>query len=389
MSNPEPSRRTKLLAALGVLAALVTLALLRRGSSEVPPTVERERERPAPAAAAAPSSPSGSGPTLALGLTTAATRPRASLPEGGLARTAAEDYRRRARYPRSSTPLVTVADDPIARERVVNPVRSRGPRGEEPSLTVYPELVGFESPDPAVVHAFLTMGDEKVDAQSMRATVMTDRLEAVGELEYRDDGTGGDAAADDRVYTAVFVPGAEAAGRPATSYMVRVVATSRGDEQRIAVTSFLYSFPDAQLTGAYRDAVVDGSLQVQAEVVVTATGRFHLEASLYDGSGEHPLAWAQTALELPEGRHWMTLPFYGLILRERGIDGPYLVRNVALSTASAMPNAKNRLADRVYLTGPYAANRFTDTPYDDPELLDAADRVERDTANLGGLEAGG
>jgi hypothetical protein len=384
--TPKASRRTKLLAALG-LAALVGLGLLRRGASDATSAVERERPVPATAAAAVPSS--GSGPTLALGVTAAARRPRPSLPEGGLARTAAEEYRRRARYPRSSAPLVTIEDDPITRERVVNPVRSRGPRGEEPSLTVYPALVGFESPDPAVVHAFLSLGDEKIEARSMRATVMTDRLEVLGELEYRDDGSGGDAVADDHVYSAVFVPGAEAAGRPATSYMVRVVAVTHGDEQRIAVTSFLYSFPDAQLTGAYRDALVEGSLQVQAEVIVTAGGRFHLEASLYDRSGERPLAWAQTALELSEGRHWMTLPFYGLILRESGVDGPYLVRNVALSTASAMPNAKNRLADRVHLTGTYAATRFTDAPYGDTELLDAADRVEHDTADLGGLEAGG
>ena len=78
-----------------------------------------------------------------------------------------------------------------------------------------------------------------------------------------------------------------------------------------------------------------------------------------------------------------------LILQERGVDGPYLVRNVALSTSSAMPNAKNRVADRAHLTGPYAANRFTDAPYGDQELLDAADRVERDIGGLGGLEAGG
>ena len=387
MSTPEASRRIRLLAAVGVLGALA-LSFLRWGSSDGAPAPEPEPAAPAAAATAA-APPSGADPTLALGLTAAATRPKPSLPEGGLARTAADDYRRRARYPRSSYPIITVEDDPVVRERVVHPVSSRGPGNEEPTLTVYPALVGFESPDPALVYAFLAMGERKIEARSMTATVTTHEGDAVGQLVYRDDGTAGDAVADDHVYTAVFLPGAEAGGRPATSYMVRVTATTRGDEQRIAVTSFLYSFPDAQLTGAYRDAVVDGSLQLQAEVLVTAAGRFHLEAALYDRAGEVPLAWAQTAQELPPGQHWMTVPFYGLILQERGVDGPYLVRNVALSTASAMPNAKNRLADRVHLTAAYGASRFTDAPYDDRELLDAADRVERDTGDLGGLEAGG
>jgi hypothetical protein len=370
---------------LGVLGALA-LAFLRWGSSGDGPAAGDAQP---PAAEDASASAPASEATLALAITAAAPRAQPSLPEGGLARLAADDYRRRARYPRSSFPVAAPADDPVARERVVNPVRSRGPRGDEPSLTVYPALVGFESPDPAIVHAYLAMGEEKIPAKTMQAAVTTDQLESVGELEYRDDGNGGDATADDRIYTAVFVPGPEAGGRPATSYMVRVVATTRGDEQRIAVTSFLYSFPDAQLTGAYRDAVVDGSLHVEAEVLVTAPGRFHLEATLYDTQGDRALAWAQTASELHAGRHWMTLPFYGLILQERGVDGPYLVRNDALSTSSAMPNAKNRVADRAHLTGAYAASRFTDAPYGDQELLDAADRVERDSGGLGGLEAGG
>jgi len=390
VSPPGVPRRARFLAALGVLAALALLALFLRGSSAVVPTADHQNPAPA-ATAAAPAAPQPPPPaaTLAMGVTAAAGRPRAMLPEGGLARNAAEDYRRRARYPRSSSPLAAPDDDPIVRERVVNPVRSRGPNNEEPSLTVYPARVGFETPEPAVVHAFLASGDEKVAARSVRAAVTTDRFEPAGELEYRDDGAEGDAIAVDHVYTAVFVPGEEASARPATSYMVRVVATTRGNEERIAATSFLYSFPDAQLTGAYRDAVVDGSLQVQAEVGVTAPGRFHLEATLYDASGAQALGWAQTALELPEGSHWMTLSFYGLILRERGVDGPYLLRHVALSTASTMPNAKNRLADGAHVTAAYAAARFTDASYDDPDLLDAADRVERDTVNLGGLEAGG
>jgi hypothetical protein len=385
VSTSGASWRRRLLAALGVLGALGVLAFLRRGSADV--TSIREPERPVSAAAAAPTS--GPAFTMALGVTAGATRQKPTLPEGGLARTAADDYRHRARYPRWSSPLATADDDPIVRERVVNPVRSRGPRNEDPSLTVYPARVGFETPEPAEVHAFLSIGDDRVEARSVRATVMTDQLQPVGELEYRDDGTAGDAEAGDRIYSAVFMPSQEATARPATSYMVRVVATSRGDEERIAVTSFLYSFPDAQLTGAYRDAVVDGSLQVQAEVAVTAAGRFHLEATLYDAAGQQALAWSQTATELTEGRHWMTLSYYGLILHERGVDGPYLLRHVALSTVSTMPNAKNRLADGAHVTAAYAAAQFTNASYDDPELLDAADRVEHDGDALGSLEAGG
>jgi hypothetical protein len=310
---------------------------------------------------------------------------RGSIPVAALARESANDYRRRARYPRSSQPIEH-GQDPIARDRDVTRIRERGPNGEEPGLTVYPLLAGFESPEPAVLFAYLSVGETRVTAREMRCVVVTSELEAVGTIEYRDDGTFGDQQANDDVWTGLFVPGADVLAR---SYMVRVTAITRRGEERIAATSFLYSKPHAQLTGRYRDAVLDGSLVIEAEVDVVAAGRFHLEGTLYGGDGAQPIAWAQNAAELPEGLHWMPLSYYGLILHEKQIDGPYTLRYLALSTTSDMPNAKNRLVEWAYTTAAHRAAAFSDAPYDDPALLDAAERVERDIPRLDGLEAGG
>jgi hypothetical protein len=127
---------------------------------------------------------------------------------------------------------------------------------------------------------------------------------------------------------------------------------------------------------------------LEAEVEVLHPGRFHLEATLYSQDGAHKLLWAQTAAVLEPGRQWMQLVYYGLGLRERALDGPYLVRWAALSTTTDMPNAKNRVAENVHLTRPYSAAAFTDRPFDDPDLLDAARRVEQDGPPAG-LDAGG
>jgi hypothetical protein len=278
--------------------------------------------------------------------------------------------------------------DTIRAEREVTQITERGPRGEEPALTVYPAAAGFEWPESAVLHAFLSVDGERVRARGIRGTILTEDLRPLVEVVYRDDGTGGDAVAGDDLYTAVIAPGPEHEQRLSESYLVKVVAVGLEDTERRAATSFLYSRPDAHLTGRYRDAVVDGSLVVGAEVDVAADGRFHLEATLYGGDGDVLLARAQTAAELVPGRHWMELPFYGLILRERGVPGPYLLRWVALSTTTAMPNAKNRLVEAGHVTGAYALAAFTDRPFDDPELLDAAARAERDLAP-GLPEAGG
>jgi len=335
---------------------------------------------PSPAASrtpsATPTAPGGASP------------PRAELPTDAVARNAAADYRRRARYPRSSQPLDD-GTDPIERDRQVSRITQRGPNGEDPTLTVYPLATGFEDPEPAVLYAYLTVDGTRVPARAIRGTILTEDRQPIADVEYRDDGTGGDAVANDRLYTAVFVPGRETVPALGSSYMVQVAATTRTDDERRAATSFLYSHPHAQLTGQYRDAVVNGSLEVGVEVEVAETGRFHVEATLYGPDGTATIAWAQAAAALEPGRHWMTLPFYGLILHERGIAGPYLLRWVALSTTTEMPNAKNRLSEANYHTAPYDLAAFTDRPFNDPGLLDAASRLDQDRAAAGGADSGG
>jgi hypothetical protein len=180
----------------------------------------------------------------------------------------------------------------------------------------------------------------------------------------------------------MFAPGADAAPALSRSYLVQVTATSRGGDERNATTSFLYSRPHAQLTGNYRDAVVNGNLEVGVEVDVAEAGRFHGEATLYGADGTRLVGWAQAARALEPGRQWLTLQYYGLILRERDVGGPYTVRWVALSTTTEMPNAKNRLREANHRTAPYDPSVFTDRPFGDRDLVDAADRAQRDLAEV-------
>jgi hypothetical protein len=380
---------TRLRALLG--AALAVFAVLLVVASSIG---ERSVPQVSPATAGVPvtdarvATPAPAPPTPPPGPSRAAPAP------GGIARTmpvppsqsSAANYRRRARYPRSSYPLAAAEGDPIAREREVTPITARGPNGAEPTLTVFPAQTGFEAPDPVPLYASLSIRERLVGAREIRATIVTDTLAPVGTIEYVDDGTGADAEAGDGVYSALFQP--PAGDALATSYLAQVRALTTDGEERFGATSFLYSRPHAQLTGTFRDALVDGSLTVDVELDVSTPGRFHVEATLYDRDGAQALVWAQAAARLDPGRHWLRLPFYGLALREHGVDGPYLLRYVALSTTTAMPNAKNRVLENAHLTPAYRATAFTAAPFDDPDLLDAATRLERDGMPRG-LDAGG
>src|SRR5262245_54792598 len=291
--------------AAGVLVGLIVF-LGRAGGTrqQTPATALPKPARAVPAVAATAPAPTPVPPTPPAPVT--AARPPGQMPVGGLARAAAEEYRRRARYPRSSQPLDADVD-PLQRDRQVTPIVQRGPHGEDPTLTVYPGQTGYETPDTVFLYAYLSVRGDRVRARDMRGKIVTENLQPIAEVEYRDDGTGGDAVADDELYTAMFAPGPDALPALSRSYLVQVTAVTRRDEERLAATSFLYSNPHAQLTGNYSDAAVGGNLQVGVEVNVLAAGRFHVEATLYGGDGTQPVAWAQTAAELPEGRQWMTL----------------------------------------------------------------------------------
>jgi hypothetical protein len=253
-----------------------------------------------------------------------------------------------------------------------------GPEGHDPTLVVYPARTGFEAPNPVVIYAYLVRNGEKVDAREIRGEVRSQDGTTLANLAFSEDGRAGDAVANDFLYTAVLTPtGDDGIALLKGAQLVEARARTRGDEERVATTGFLYSVPKAHLTGRFRDAMSDGNLAVEAELVVAEAGRFHLEATLASANGT-PIAWAQQAMELGPGTAWMTLTYWGLVLRERGVDGPYVVRPAPLSHTGRCRTRRTTCSSLPCLTLPYAAAQFSDKPFNDPDLLDAAARLEAD-----------
>ncbi len=292
-----------------------------------------------------------------------------------LGETAAAEYRRRARLPKSTAPLEGDSD-PIRSERTPSPAVGKGPGGAEPSLTVFCTDVSFETPDPVIVNAYFSRGHRRAPARFLAARFIHERLGEVASIELNDAGWQGDAAAGDLVYSGAFVPPPDRAEEFSGTYAVSVRGVSEDGEERAASAGFLYSAPDARPTGRFRDRLVDGSLVIDVEVEVSRAGRFHVEGSLFTLRGEG-VAWAQYAAQLQPGRAWLPLTFYGLAIREKGLDGPYVLRSLALSTTTGMPNQKNRVLIDAYQTRAYRATQFTDQPYNDPDMIAAAERLEQ------------
>jgi len=214
-----------------------------------------------------------------------------------------------------------------------------------------PAASSFESPEPAIVFAEVSSRGRAVRPKSIRGTLTTESLEPLAEVDFHDDGADGDAARRGRPLQPYASRARALGGALSTSYLVQVRAEIDGDDDRSEgpPRASPTHRRTAHLTGGYRDQLVDGEVSsFGVEVDVAEPGRFHVEATLYGPDGADKIAWAQAAQWLEPGRHGLDLSYYGLILREHAVDGPYVLRYVALSTTTEMPNAMNRVVENPY-----------------------------------------
>jgi hypothetical protein len=304
-------------------------------------------------------------------------RPAAAQVEAGrLARETAKEYRELARYPESSRALAAGEGDPILEKRRPTRQSRRGADAGDPTLAVWASKVSYEKGQPVDLFASLENQGKAIPASDSITGEIADASGAiVAHVIYRDDGAAPDARANDGVHSARLVLSDDLRPGAAASYMVRVKTRLADGDPLEAAGGFLYSHPAARLTGRFRDRLRDGNLILAAEVEVAEPGRFHLAGTLHTLAGE-PLGFAQAAAVLEPGRRWIELSFYGLMFHDRKAAGPYRLGNLALATASGMPNALNDLVRRAYVTRPYRLESMRAVSFERPQLVESAKRLE-------------
>ncbi|MBI2884066.1 MAG: hypothetical protein HYY11_09220 [Candidatus Methylomirabilis oxyfera] len=314
--------------------------------------------------------------------------PGISIGGPDMAAESARNYRERARYPEDSYPLQAGQPDPIRSD--ASPSHRTMPLLDPsaPVITTWEARWGlFKYPAPVDLFLSLTPGEgaprgsEVAPARSVRGEIgkwESGVFGVIGIVDYHDDGAPPDERAGDGVYSARFIMPEAQVPDLADGFNVKIeVVMADGTVQR-AGSGFQYANPHARLTGRYRDAVRQGSLVISAEIEVGKKGRFHLAGTVASKAGE-PIGYAQTAAELEPGRHWLDLQFYGLMFHDRKIAGPYKLASLVLRTATRMPGEVGVPVLDVHVTHPYRLEEMTAEPFNEPNLLDAARRLEEPT----------
>jgi hypothetical protein len=170
---------------------------------------------------------------------------------------------------------------------------------------------------------------------------------------------------------------------PGTHVFVEVVFMApKGLGRRVYVTTMQYSRePDATLNGKYTDEQQGGSLVVSAGVTVKVAGDYRVIGSLYGGGSA--IAFGAKEVHLDVGDGSIPLLFFGKILHDRGIDGPYELRYVMLFQHAPPDEIPGETVDPAYTTHAYTAKSFSDAPYVPPAPTFAA--VDQNSPSQQGL----
>ncbi|MCR9144325.1 MAG: hypothetical protein NXI24_18910 [bacterium] len=208
-------------------------------------------------------------------------------------------------------------------------------------------------------------------------------------VSINDQGESGDASAKDRIYTVVVRPTAQDWG-----HMFVEIDAQVGDFQHNQRANW-YSTPHTVATingAAVRDSIQDGHLKIAVPLTVQKAGYYEVQANLQEQGGEQRLiASATWEGDLEAGNQIVDLIYWGKILHDSDVDGPYLVRNLRAkrnnSPVSPSMIAKSRaenkpvpmvnhtepmweyvaLPEQDIVTGVYSASQFSTAEWSSDE----------------------
>jgi hypothetical protein len=191
------------------------------------------------------------------------------------------------------------------------------------------------------------------------------------QVPFVDDGSGKDLAAGDMTYTATYKPSAQeqadllAGGQHVFVEVVFEAPSNLGIRKYVTVMQYTRE-PDAKLNGKFTEAMQRGSLVVQAGVTAQQAGDYRVIASLF-GAGES-IAFASKTAHLEAGDGFVPLLFFGKILHDSGIDGPYELRYMMLfqHIGTGMDEIPGDTVDHAFTTKFHRAKDFSPDPYQAP-----------------------
>ena len=136
------------------------------------------------------------------------------------------------------------------------------------------------------------------------------------------------------------------------------------------------------------DAIVRGSLEVTVGFDIKKVGPVMVQATLFDPKGTTPIAIYDDFYRPTElGPQEVKITFFGKVIAEKGIDGPYIVRALHgfVQTSDSDPPEVFWAAKKPIATATYKASEFSGNDWDGPEKQT---QIEQYNKLIEGFESG-
>lgn len=321
-----------------------------------------------------------------------------------------EMYREWSQYPPDSRPLDEAQVDVLAPFKIdVAPQRlvvSRKDGGLEPSeyaCTLQPKLSHVAAGETQVLtlscSRYGVPGQPLVEA--VVRSVMLD-LEGPGGglrlpselVTFEDRGGGADERAGDLVQTASFALRSSDLGhvRCRVAFHLPAETQQSGELVEHELVADFSSTPEAPaaFTGLVRERVEAGSLILAVELNVTRAGRYRIYGNLM--KGEQPIGYAKQTLDLEGGLVSVPLLFFGKVLHDKAVSGPYTLVAVRGERLNVMDGRALQpslhLVEAVppmttpYVTAAHDAASFSSAEWDSDVKRERIAELEREIAEL-------
>jgi hypothetical protein len=209
------------------------------------------------------------------------------------------------------------------------------------------------------------------------------------DLVYRDDGADGDPIAGDLRYTNRFVPSEQGELQQASSARIEAYVEVGGQRRRF-LRDFVWAPRPVLEVVAIRDGIDDGSLVATLDCEVFEDGLYTFYGNLFAADGTTPIATSKRTYPLEAGRRKVKLVFFGKVINDQEVDGPYVLKDV---------HGLRRMGDDEYnnvwwqhagahRTRSYASTDFSGDEWDDPEKRERLATFERVIAEAERAEGG-
>jgi len=283
----------------------------------------------------------------------AIARIRAIQEKNALHNATLEDYDNYNRYPSNNVSIKDDEQDPLIKRYEIDE-RTTLSEDKMAALTIWSDKKFYQRGDQVTLFAKLHDINGVPVPSQFSAQLIYSEKESIQQFDLSD-------ADGDGIHQMNFIADKlNEKTLAAGTYKLLVVNTY---DQVADAAVFILSDPTAYLTGNYRDAVTkEGNLKIEAEIDVSANDRFYFQASLYTELGD-PIGVTQLTSSFDKGRHWVPLEFYGLMVHDALVDGPYLLKNIALARVT-MPMQRAPLTHPEYFTQAYQRAQFSSVRHD-------------------------